>query len=47
MSNKCARLCDEHCNDCDATFNKQLAVLLNVLALKFGEEVWHLMYSQR
>ena len=42
MSAKRERLCDEHCNDCDAIFNEQLAVLLNVLALKFGDEVWHI-----
>lgn len=42
MSKKRERLCNEHCNDCDAIFNEQLAVLLNVLALKFGEEVWHI-----
>ena len=42
MSNKRERLCDEHCNDCDAIVNEQLAVLLNVLALKFGDEVWHI-----
>lgn len=42
MSKKRERLCDEHCKDCDAIFNEQLAVLLNVLALKFGDEVWHI-----
>ena len=36
------RLCNEDCNHCDVIFNEQLAVLLNVLALKFGEEVWHI-----
>lgn len=42
MSKKREYLCDENCNDCDAIFNEQLAVLLNVLALKFGDEVWHI-----
>ena len=42
MSKKRECLCDENCNDCDAIFNEQLAVLLNVLALKFGDEVWHI-----
>ena len=35
-------LCNADCNNCEAIENKQLAVLLNVLALKFGEEVWHI-----
>ena len=36
------QLCNQDCNNCEAIENKQLAVLLNVLALKFGEEVWHI-----
>lgn len=35
-------LCNQDCNNCEAIENKQLAVLLNVLALKFGDEVWHI-----
>ena len=35
------RLCNEDCNNCTAVENKQVALLLNVLALKFGEGVWH------
>lgn len=35
-------LCDRNCNDCAVVENQQLAVLLNVLALRFGEEVWHI-----
>lgn len=35
-------LCNQDCNNCEAIENKQLSVLLNVLALKFGEEVWHI-----
>lgn len=42
MSNNNRCLCNENCNDCDAIHNEQLAVLLNVLALKFGDEVWHI-----
>lgn len=36
------RLCNQDCNNCEVIENEQLAVLLNVLALKFGEEVWHI-----
>lgn len=36
------RLCDQDCNNCSAIDNPQLAVLLNALALKFGEGVWHI-----
>lgn len=36
------RLCNQDCNNCAAIENEQLAVLLNVLALRFGEEVWHI-----
>ena len=35
-----AILCDRNCNECEAINNKQVALLLNVLALRFGEEVW-------
>lgn len=35
-----AILCDRNCNECEAIYNKQVALLLNVLALRFGEEVW-------
>lgn len=35
-------LCNQDCNNCSIMENQQLAVLLNVLALKFGEEVWHI-----
>ena len=35
-------LCNQDCNNCEVVENPQLAVLLNVLALKFGEEVWHI-----
>ena len=37
---KRTRLCDEDCNNCTAIENKQVALLLNVFALKYGEEVW-------
>ena len=33
-------LCDINCNECEAIQNKQVALLLNVLALRFGDEVW-------
>lgn len=33
-------LCDRNCNECEAINNKQVALLLNVLALRFGQEVW-------
>ena len=33
-------LCDTNCNECEAIQNKQVALLLNVLALRFGGEVW-------
>lgn len=33
-------LCDTNCNECEAILNKQVALLLNVVALRFGEEVW-------
>lgn len=36
------RLCDQDCNNCSAIDNPQVAVLLNALALKFGEGVWHI-----
>ena len=36
-------LCNQDCNNCEAIKNKQLSVLLNVLALKFGDEVWHII----
>lgn len=36
------RLCDGDCYLCAAIDNPQVAVLLNALALKFGEEVWHI-----
>ena len=35
-------LCDRNCNECEASENKQVALLLNVLALRFGGEVWHI-----
>ena len=38
-------LCSEKCNKCEAVENLQLAVILNVLALKFGKEVWHIVNS--
>lgn len=34
------RLCDCNCSECDSIQNKQVALLLNVLALRFGSEVW-------
>lgn len=34
------KLCDSNCNECEAIQNKQVALLLNVLALRFGDEVW-------
>ena len=37
---KHSRLCDINCNECAATENKQVALLLNILALRFGTEVW-------
>ena len=33
-------LCDINCNECEVIQNKQVALLLNVLALRFGEEIW-------
>lgn len=33
-------LCNEDCNNCEAITNPQVALLLNVLALQFGERVW-------
>ena len=42
MKQKSERLCDHDCNNCGVIENEQLAVLLNVLALKFGDEVWHI-----
>lgn len=36
------RLCDEDCNNCAAIQNQQVALLLNILALRFGEGVWHI-----
>ena len=36
------RLCNQDCSNCSIVENQQLAVLLNVLALKFGEEVWNI-----
>lgn len=36
------RLCELGCENCEAARSKQLAILLNVLALKFGEEVWRI-----
>lgn len=36
------RLCNEDCCNCEVVENKQLALLLNVLALRFGKEVWHI-----
>lgn len=36
------RLCNADCNNCEAMTNPQVALLLNVLALKFGEQVWHI-----
>lgn len=38
-------LCNNDCNNCEAIENKQLAVLLNVLALEFGEKVWQITNS--
>lgn len=35
-------LCDRDCNNCAVIENQQLAVLLNALALRFGDEVWHI-----
>lgn len=42
MGKQTIRLCNQDCNNCEVVQDKQLAVLLNVLALKFGEEVWHI-----
>ena len=42
MAKERKRLCNQECSNCEVVENKQLAVLLNVLALKFGEEVWHI-----
>ena len=36
------RLCNKNCNECEAIQNPQVALLLNVLALQFGEKVWHI-----
>lgn len=36
------RLCNEDCNNCETIDNPQIALLLNVLALVFGEKVWHI-----
>ena len=36
------RLCDVDCNNCAAIQNPQVALLLNILALRFGEGVWHI-----
>lgn len=33
-------LCDINCNECEAIQNRQVALLLNVFALRFGAEVW-------
>lgn len=33
-------LCDRDCNTCEAIQNKQVALLLNVLALVYGEGIW-------
>lgn len=38
-------LCDGGCNHCEAVENETVAMLLNVLALRFGEEVWHITNS--
>ena len=38
-------LCDSDCNNCEAIRNQQVALLLNVLALRFGQEVWHITNS--
>lgn len=38
-------LCDQDCNNCEAIENKQVAVLLNALALVFGEKVWWMANS--
>ena len=38
-------LCDRDCNYCEARMNQQVALLLNVLALRFGQEVWHITNS--
>lgn len=37
-----SRLCEQDCSNCEAINNPQVAVLLNALALKFGDEVWHI-----
>lgn len=42
MAKVIKRLCNQDCSNCSIIENQQLAVLLNVLALKFGEEVWHI-----
>lgn len=36
------RLCNEDCNNCEAITNPQVALLLNVLALQFGDAVWQI-----
>lgn len=33
-------LCDNDCNTCEAIQNKQVALLLNVLALVYGKGIW-------
>ena len=33
------KLCDSNCNECESIQNLQVALLLNVLALRFGSEV--------
>lgn len=37
-----SRLCGQDCSNCEAINNPQVAVLLNALALKFGDGVWHI-----
>jgi len=40
--NKRNFLCDLDCNHCAAIDNPQVALLLNILAIRYGEEVWHI-----
>ena len=35
-------LCSQDCNNCEAIQNHQVSLLLNVLALQFGDKVWHI-----
>ena len=36
------RLCDGDCNNCGIHINRQFSLLINVLRLRFGEEVYNI-----